>query len=143
MTKHNQKKKALEVVMLGLCALCSSSQQVLAADPLEGYFRTTVPASCWESSSGVCHPEQGLKIKRRDHSTYYLWLHTEGNFGHVCSFSAIARVDKYMLVSTRDKCHVVVKITGSTADVQASGETCDSFCGANVYLDVNGLKKKE
>ncbi|WP_128083134.1 hypothetical protein [Collimonas arenae] len=111
---------------------------------MTGYYRTDLPIDCFENSTSrhVCHVEQGLNIKRRNESSYYLWIHTEGNYNHFCSFQGIAQIKKGLLVSNGDNCKVSVEIKGRDASVGSAGEGCANYCGANVELVIDGLKKK-
>jgi hypothetical protein len=130
----------LTVVLLALVAVKAG----LAADTIEGYYWSVQPSDCFEDTTTrhVCHVEQGLNIKRRNDSNYYVWIHTEGNYGHFCSYRAVARVESKKLVSGDAGCKVFVEVDGANASISTTGAGCDTFCGANVGLDIGGLKKR-
>ena len=127
--------------------LLLSSSFGYAAKTIDGNYEHTIYTACWPTyenyTSKGCKVKEGLKIQRRSKSSYYLWVHTEADWGHFCSFRGVGHLENEVLISKGVNCTVSVKLVGNVANVQAVGESCSpNYCGANTYLDASGLKKK-
>ncbi len=127
--------------------LLLSSSIGSAAEAIEGDYEHTIYTDCWPTyenyTSTGCKVKEGLKIQRRNKSSYYLWVHTEADWGHFCSFSGIAHQENDVLISKNNDCTVSVKLVGNAASVRGIGDGCaPNYCGANSYLIASGLKKK-
>jgi|GEM_PF-2997632 len=136
----------LIILFIYLLFLLSSSISS-ATGAIEGDYEHTIYTACWPTyenyTSKGCKVKEGLKIQRRNKSSYYLWLHTEADWGHFCSFSGVGYLENNVLISKSNDCTVSAQLAGDVASVKAVGESCSpNYCGANSYLDVSGLKKK-
>lgn len=139
--------KTTSLITLVLSFTLLSSIRCVAAESIEGDYEAAVFRNCWPSEENYtpqgCKVKEGIKIQRRNKSSYYLWVHTEADFGHFCSYRGIAHMENGALVSKSNDCTVSVKWLDDVANVQSFGEGCGpNFCGANTYLDASGLKKK-
>ncbi|PRC91728.1 hypothetical protein S2091_3483 [Solimicrobium silvestre] len=112
---------------------------------MDGYYRSIRSADCFVDStkSEICQVEQGLNIKHRSKDSYFIWIHTEGNYGHICSYKEIGKLLGSSLVVDKDNCRVVIQVDNDVAKIRVTGESCEAnYCGANVDLNVDGLKRK-
>lgn len=122
------------------------SRSCVAAESIEGDYEATVYRNCWPTDVGYtpngCKVKEGVKIQSRNKSSYYLWVHTESDFGHFCSYRGVGHLENNILVSKSNECTVSVELQGDVASVESAGEGCSQFCGVNTYLDASDLKKK-
>ncbi|WP_459990849.1 hypothetical protein [Methylosoma difficile] len=135
-----------KTLFISLLFLLSSSIGA-AAKNIEGDYEHSIYTACsptYENyTSKGCKVKEGLKIQRRNKSSFNLWIHTEADWGHFCSFRGVGHFENGVLMSKNIGCSVSIKLVGNVASVQAVGEHCSpSYCGANAYLDASGLKKK-
>lgn len=86
--------------------------------------------------------EEGVSIKKRNDSTYYLSAKTRGANGHFCEYQGIARWKDDKLVSLANNCLITVAFKDGIAALSSEGEGCQSFCGARAVLFADDLKKK-
>jgi hypothetical protein len=139
--------KTTSLTTLGLSFAFLISQCCVAAESIEGDYEATVYRNCWPAEENYtpkgCKVKEGLKIQSRNKLSYYLWVHTEADFGHFCSFRGVGHLENNVLISKDNDCTLSVKLVGDIASVRGIGEGCaQNYCGANVYIDATGLKKK-
>lgn len=126
------------------CAFADTPETVI-----DGEYAKSVP-NCFVSKSAPdgwnCEPalEEGIAIKRRNKSSYYLFAKTRGANGHSCEYQAIARwkEDRLVAGNAEESCQVTVTFKDNEAFLSSAGEGCWRFCGARATLDVGNLKKK-
>lgn len=134
------------LVSVTIALLSITSPLCKAADPFEGYYEKEKLASCQPSFDNYtpegCPVKEGLEIKRRDKSSYYVWIHTEGDNGHFCSYRGIARKNKDRLVSRGDDCKVYISFKNGVAKLGGDGEACNTnYCGVRAGLWADKLVK--
>jgi hypothetical protein len=86
--------------------------------------------------------EEGVEIKARSKTSFYIWLKTRGADGNFCEYAGIARWRKDELISKSKDCVIKIVADGNTASFSSDGEGCYRYCGSKATLDAGKLKRK-
>lgn len=157
----------MKILIASIIALSSLSS--FAATNLAGTYRaekeimvmSESKESClesqgrWETEEEVCilSTADEAKVKKTSKG-YTISISTIGSNYHTCEFEGSAKLVGKTLVSKvkaeaydYEKDEIVKVICEVKADIKngemsvSTNQKCQSFCGANAWLDVDGLKK--
>lgn len=136
-------KSALLIGAASVCAFVASAEETIDGQytkPSRNCFVSTAAPDGWDCEAPL---EEGIAVKRRNSSTYYLFAKTRGANGHFCEYHAIARWKEDKLVAgKKEYCEVTVTFKDNEANLSSEGKGCRDFCGARATLDAGNLKKK-
>jgi hypothetical protein len=108
--------------------------------PSRNCFASASAPGGWDCEAPL---EEGVSIKKRNATSYYLFAKTRGVNAHFCEYQAIARWTNNMLVAgKKDYCEVTVTFKDNDAFLSSEGDGCRDFCGARASLVAGNLKKK-
>lgn len=115
------------------------------ASSVDGYYgkRLRVCYPGGPSSSECDYVEEGLSIKRRSDTTFYVYIITRGDNGHFCKYTGIAHYSegKYVAHEEGSDCRVTITISGNVANLEST-RGCSFCCGARATLQSSGMRKR-
>lgn len=131
--------------LLAIVAATSIMVSTTMASSVNGYYgkQTRVCYPGGPSSSECGYVEEGLSIKRRSDTTFYVYVITRGDNGHFCKYTGIARYSegKYVAHGEGSDCRVTITISGNVANLEST-RGCSVCCGARATLQSSGMRKR-